>query len=321
MCEKETVPYCYIADKKYAELLIISINSLLRNQTKNRKLLIYVIVENEEEIDRAAFLKRIVYSGTEAKIVWKIGKRPDLAYVKNHSNLTSIVFIKFLLPELFHNKHKFIFYLDCDTLLFGDPANSIQPDKEKSIMACRDIHQTWDQAYHENAENIFEEISGAEPYLNSGVMLLNVDKLIELKFFDKCCGYQMKYLKQKRFQDQDCINLAALGQWSELPSKFNIPVDSLFVRPLWKRALLYKKTVNMPGDKIIHFAGPYKMGRGGLFQLPIRWAVEQYAGKKISPLDVVGYILEAFYDDLFKVWKRMDQWWSRKFLLCQVLIF
>jgi len=299
------IPYCYITDTNYLDVLIGSVNSLIKNFPHDSEPVIYIVTEAGNSFDKQPFLSEILDQNIAKKIEWLSCDLPCEKSELSRSRIPSTTYLRFALPNLFIGRHDFVFYVDGDTLIEGDPANSVSIKETFSLMASpSSVGHDWGYIYPE-AEQSFEGVKATDKYFNSGVLLLNVKELYREGFTRKCVALQKKYQAKTRFMDQDIINLAVLREWKQLPWKFNVTSGWLYPYPVWKRPARYKKFREIEAPKILHFTGPRKGGRGGLFNLPVRFYYEKCVKRRVRSMDYLRFIFEAIRDDLINVWNRI----------------
>lgn len=127
---------------------------------------------------------------------------------KNHkSEFTPFSMLRLLLPKLKLNTDK-ILYLDTDTMFLDDVSLLYNMDiKEYDFAAVQDA--------------VGHHFFGKR-YINTGVMLINYNKIIENEVFDKSITYLNKHFSF--MPDQDAINKASKAKLI-IPRRFNEQKD------------------------------------------------------------------------------------------------
>ena len=206
----------YAGNIKVFDGLLISLTSLAKH-TK-QPFTAYVLTMDLQEIDQAympiqdnqiALLKSVITKYNPENKIVKIDTT-DLYHQifdnsKNNevSRCTPYAMLRLLAPHLpLPNK---IIYLDVDTIVNGDIAELYAIDVSKhEAGVVRDI--------------MFVNFVGFFNYFNSGVMLLNLDKIKQTGSFDK--AIEMCKAKRMAFADQDALN-KYIKYRLMIPYKFN----------------------------------------------------------------------------------------------------
>jgi lipopolysaccharide biosynthesis glycosyltransferase len=115
---------------------------------------------------------------------------------------------KFRLPELLPGLDR-VLYLDCDVIVRADlKALFATPLGGASLGACRDIGVLW------NAR-----MSEIDPYFNSGVMLLDLERMRRDDATRRLIA--VKRVSRDGFMDQDCLNAVFAGSVQLLDPRWN----------------------------------------------------------------------------------------------------
>ena len=154
------------------------------------------------------------------------------------------------LPVAMQSEYERILYLDADIYFHGgDLAELFAIDMGSCpIAAVRDNCQWVKQ---DKLVAIFKRLSlPAEKYLNSGVILIDVQKFVSEDILGRCLTYGRKMKGKQRQHDQELINCVLHGNWTELSPMWN------WQQPL--RSAYFE--VYLP-VRISHFIGPGKPWR------------------------------------------------------------
>lgn len=210
----ETIVVAYCFDRNYAPFAAVSTYSLVKNSTS--KLRIYWCV-GEADVDFAGGLARALREKTshELSIVclraelfadWKTNLGASLI-----SHYSAGAFFRLLLPDALPEDR--IVYIDCDTIVQVDLAELYRIDMQgKSIGGVPD---RWASMLHRMP------FAPGEPYVNTGVLLLDLAALRNEDFWDKCRAIYEAYSDDIQFVDQCIINKYAEGRKFILPEKWN----------------------------------------------------------------------------------------------------
>lgn len=144
-----------------------------------------------------------------------------VADLPSSSQWPKIVYARMLLPVLLPKDIKRVIYLDCDMLvrwpveklyeidLEGHPLGAVKDSLAPFIALRRDMRQN---------SNIFD---AADPYFNSGVLVMDLEQWRQLDIKTKIAELAQKGLMKQLYFDQDMLNLIFRGQWRQLPWRWN----------------------------------------------------------------------------------------------------
>ena len=240
------IPIFFTIDDLYAPFLAVAINSAIKNSSKDRCYRAIILHQclNEDNISKLKALE------TEN---FKIDLTPMKANFKalddRMSNrlrcdyFTLTIYFRLFIPAMFPQYEKGI-YIDSDVVLTDDIAKLYDTDiGDNLIGACNDLSIADIPplvAYTENAVGVKKQ-----EYINSGVLLMNLNKLRECDIE----GHFLNLLNTYHFDciapDQDYINAMCNGKiyyldesWDAMPndarpplSKTNLIHYNLFSKP------------------------------------------------------------------------------------------
>ena len=163
-------------------------------------------------------------------------------------------YYRFILTDIAPNIDKAL-YLDCDLVINSDLYFLWNTDISNFYAAgVEDCH--WLNIEHK----LNLGLKPNEPYVNAGVLLLNLKKMrqdsIKEKFF-----HNLKKIKNKiKYDDQDVINYTFKGKIKLLPPKYNLLVwFSYAMREGWRTSYnWYEMVEGTQNPAIIHYAGETK---------------------------------------------------------------
>nr|WP_197501560.1 glycosyltransferase family 8 protein [Hyphomonas sp. Mor2] len=96
----------------------------------------------------------------------------------------------------------------------------------------------------------------AAPYLNAGVMVIDLDQVRRDSGFSKALDVISEHGADLPYQDQDAINWIYWGQWTELPLEWNVQRFQLLER--FESYFSAETLAACQDPKIVHFTGPEK---------------------------------------------------------------
>ena len=195
--------------------LIIGLYSLLENTSSIKK--IYLLIETENIYD-VPYLDYIINKyDVEFKLI-KVNKLIKKKFNKNNPNkdsfFTAFTYGKLILTEIVEENK--VLYLDTDTLVVKDISNLWNYDiSEYYIAGVKD----WGIEERGNIEEL--GINGK--YVNSGVVIFNLDKMRKDNVESKC--FELINNIELIFPDQDALNYVCTDKELYLPSMYNVCDD------------------------------------------------------------------------------------------------
>lgn len=134
--------------------------------------------------------------------------------------ISTTAFARIFLPDLLDKEITKVLYLDCDIACNGSLKKLWEIDLEGSaiggIIDCNGTHA----GYHERIKTPINV-----PYINSGVLLMNLDKWRKDDLIQKVCDCAIEH--QFPLLDQDSLNFVFQGDIKLLPVKYN--TQTLFI--------------------------------------------------------------------------------------------
>lgn len=203
----------YTCDNNYIWIMGISAISLFENNKHIKNLTIYLLGENISEENK----KKILEIGCKYKRNIIITDVPDFDIpeylISERWPLSAFtrLFCGILLPADINK----ILYLDCDTVIAGDIAelDKIELD-EKMVFGVKDCIG---YPYKMNIG-----LKSEDPYINAGVLLLNLVELRNVNIKKLITDYMKCYEKFINYADQDILNGALKGRIGILQPKYNV---------------------------------------------------------------------------------------------------
>lgn len=207
----------YAADDNYAEIMGVSILSLLESNKSAECITIYIVedgisVTNLEEIE-------LMITSYQREVVFI--KKPDIRGMLGVELKTlrwsDSAYSRLFLKELFitYPEVEKLLYLDCDTLI----VDSLQR------LYDTDISGYLGAACLECMSNMHKRIIGArktDNYVNTGMLLLNVKRWIEEDIQTVCGDFIRKYKGKTEYVDQGVINGTVSTRFKIVSPRYNL---------------------------------------------------------------------------------------------------
>ncbi len=199
----------YSIDNKYILYGYVSMISILQSKNYNTFISFYLIIPDNFTNEN----KNIIYSLYEKYEYFNItfiyiGNRYKEVKIINYLNQGA--YYRLSLGELLPNLNKII-YLDCDVIVYKDLTNLYNTNFNNNLMLARKMEY--------EKKKLFK--------MNSGVLLLNLKKMREIKFEKNILDIINRGFVSK-VQDQGLLIKYYFNQIGHLNEKYNIPTQGLF---------------------------------------------------------------------------------------------
>ena len=210
------VLYCF--DSKFWRMAAVSMESLLATANENTSVKFYCMVA--PNTDGREQIENIIKSHRGGSgLVWreiKASENPFQNY--EYARWSPVIFYRCIAHRFFTDIDK-ILYLDSDILVCRDLTELFDTDLNDYVLGgVRDMAPVNDRFHPQGiiVKKFAEKYLNNGPYINSGVLLLNLEKMREnenLLFETKIPLF---------YPDQDLINAAFVGKIKILPLKYNL---------------------------------------------------------------------------------------------------
>lgn len=215
----EKINVVYITDERYAMPTCISVYSLTVNKACNDALNIYIICD--EVSDKAK--KRFLALSSDRAYIDLIDVTEErykalaltCLYASN-IHVTATALFKLNLPDILQNEDKVV-YVDGDTLIQKSLYNLYNCELNSNYVASvNDMMDKKDSGFSTYAAQVGLR---RESYFNSGVMLLNLEKMREDGITRKLLEYRENGINY--YMDQDAFNIVLGEKRVTLPYIYN----------------------------------------------------------------------------------------------------
>lgn len=237
---------------------MVDLYSLLKNNKNVKKIYLLLETDNINDVPKLAEIiakykvkvEIINFNNIFDKLVAKENINRDTIY-------SNFCFARLALPSLI--KEDKIIYIDTDAIVLQDISHlwNINMD-DYYVAGCKD--------YGIIRDGTFSRLNITGKYVNSGVIILNLNKIrednIQEKWFDVINNNELKY------PDQDALNIVCQNHELYLPSMYN------YIRNVTKE-ILWPEYI-----KVVHYAGP-----------KVQWVVDKMLAELWYSVE------EMFYDE------------------------
>lgn len=215
---KEVVPVFFATDDNYLPFLTVALSSMKKNASKKYDYKVYILHSNLNEADGKK-LQELCSENFEIYYVDVSERVKDIEkYLHLRDYYTAAIYYRLFIVGMFPNYDKAL-YLDCDTVILGDVAELYQTDLGDNFIGAIP-----DQAVASVPEfcNYTKDALGidGDKYFNSGVILMNLKKFREEKFYERFYNVLSSY-DFTVAPDQDCLNLICKGKVKYFPTAWN----------------------------------------------------------------------------------------------------
>ena len=208
---KTQIHICMSLDNNLIYPTLVSMTSALENCDKNKIILVYyILLSYDFNISNLDIIESLRDKYPVKINYYKIP--PRFNNLRSWTDKTTAIYYKLYIPFMFPNLKRYIF-LDGDTLIYKDLNEMFNLDFNNSYVLGYPFH-TAKQA----------DISGVKiiKYINSGVMLVNNEKIINDKKDAELMDYTIKNCKKLSYPTQDPINIVFNNNIGFLPLKYGI---------------------------------------------------------------------------------------------------
>ncbi|MGD9153549.1 MAG: glycosyltransferase family 8 protein [Gammaproteobacteria bacterium] len=268
----KTVHITYCSDKICLRPMVASAISAIRNLNSKCQAHIHLLYRNIElsalielqDFFWKKFQAKFDFYAVPKKLAKKFNnKKCPQKYISDA--MFDRLFIHKLIPKL--NK---TIYIDADTIVTGDLSELYYTDlNDNYIGAVIEPPFEFDEKTHGYDAIRHMKLDIDTFYFNSGVLLMDLNKLRKINFIKKCQNYFNKYINNIVWPDQDILN-GVLGEKTLfIAPKFNSSVyDNIMTSQdyyeyleFYGKSLCYsddevQTSINQP--VILHYVGAYK---------------------------------------------------------------
>ena len=249
----------YAANDKYAQYLCVTLNSLLNYVSDNRKYNIFILETDISDINKN-YIEQVGKGKANVSITFintveqfnKYGTEKLFC----HLYFTKEMYLRIFIPSILSDFDKAI-YIDIDTIIMDDISKLYDMDLGDSYLgAAKDFNTIVNYKYYDSVKKYFDEIlkfKDVNTYFNSGVLLMNLQKLREISVIEKTYELLDKY-KELLYPDQDILNLICEGNYLPISNCWNyVPLinmaliqdeDFLPIMPDWADGVVNRKIVH-----------------------------------------------------------------------------
>lgn len=224
----------YASDDNYAEIMGVSILSLLESNKDVAHIRLFIVEDGICEENRKKLRGMAEGFDREIEFIKKPDIRKKLGVELTTLRWSDSTYSRLFLQELFApypEVHKLL-YLDCDSLVVGNLQDLWNTDISAFLGA----------ACLECMSNLHKRIIGMKKtgnYINAGMMLLNVDRWIEEGIQQVAIDFIRRYKGKTEYVDQGVINGTVSNRFLLVNPRYNL--TSLAYDFTYKEMQIYRK--------------------------------------------------------------------------------
>lgn len=198
----------YAFDSQYYYIAHVSMKSIMINQDFDTFIIFHILI-SEITNKIKTIIGKICIEHKNCKIRYYLLKRKFEEFcTKGYTKWTKTIFYRIFLQNVLINEKK-VLYLDCDTIVYKDLKEIYNYNIERYYYAG----MLQKKSANINGYKI-------KNYINSGVILINLENLRKDNIFSYILKYLRKNNKKLLFPDQDAINAVCHRKNAILPRKF-----------------------------------------------------------------------------------------------------
>lgn len=261
---KNSIAIVYSSDDKYANCLYISLYSMIKNASSEYNYDI-LIIDGKISPYHKKQIKSLQKNNISIRYInidpYLIDIDRNIFYLVSTHTISS--YYRFFIHEIL-SSYKKIIYIDPDTIILHDISELFKENINSYLIgAAIDIGMICNiNNKNEKTKEIIKNklmMNNQNEYFQGGLMLMNLDKLREFNFTQKCINC-LKRVKTPRFVDQDILNSVCYKKVKWIDSSWNVlwhlPFKVKHYERLLPEALYLKYLSDRENTKIIHYAGP-----------------------------------------------------------------
>lgn len=221
-------------NSKWYYYLVVNIYSLLKSNSKIKK--IYLLVETED-INDIKYLSNVRDKFNVEFVLINFNKHCN-KYLEDDCPNANTIYSNFCFSRLMladFVEEDYVLYLDTDAIVINDISHLWDYDLDGYyLLGCRD--------YGVESHNYLKNLELKGKYVNSGVVLFNLKLIRKEKLIKK--WFSLINSQKLLYPDQDALNIICTEKEIYIPSMYNYSHG------------VTKQVISRDLIKIIHYAGP-----------------------------------------------------------------
>lgn len=261
--EENSINVVFSTNNKYAYYMIVALQSLITNASPDRKYDV-IILETDIVQETKDIISEMQKDNISIRFVntESLFEKPENKDLFTHLYFSKEMYLRIFIPEILNNYDKAI-YLDCDTIIQSDLAELFDTDiNDYYLAAVKDYNSIVNFRQYPNVKLYFEEaikIPDINSYFNSGVLLMNLNKLREIKLSERAFEH-LKIHQKLLYPDQDLLNIVCAGNVKILDNGWNFvfAINPALVQNNYFIPQALEWTKGLGNQKVIHYISENK---------------------------------------------------------------
>jgi lipopolysaccharide biosynthesis glycosyltransferase len=242
------------SDNEYVPWYGIMLTSLfLNNQEEHFDIFLLTAGLTKENTDK---LERLVAKYNQSlHIILVDTKILSRCPVRPHDHISIATWFRILAPDLLPETVDKALYLDGDIIINGPVRELYETDMEGIAIAA-----ALDESYNNTERYRQLGLDPSRPYLNAGVLLMNLCLWRKERLVDVCLDCIDKNRERLLFHDQDTLNLALGNKSKIIPIEYNFQFGFIrsYIHDSYDQVMKQEIMKVAAHPVIIHFSGPGK---------------------------------------------------------------
>ena len=241
MSDGETINICLSSDDNYAKHAGVVIASILYNANSDDNLIISILDGGISEKYKNEILSLKSIKNCEINFIKIDNAMFDIFKdIQTHAYISLPAYFRLKMPTFLPEAKKVI-YLDCDVIVNTSLKELYETDIDNYLLAGV-------------LDSKRRMIKKNPTYINTGVLLINIEKLREDNLENKVLEYAKQNAKKIKFGDQEIINDVCKGKIKLIDKEWNVQSSNFVNRSCYTH-----------NPKIIHFVSQRKPWHFGSF--------------------------------------------------------
>lgn len=242
----------YVFDENFSDAALVSVLSCMEN---NHEELVFHLITFENNAHNLKYINEEIalknhrfknYLFDVTRLNWSLGRLGARNSSPVNASFSNAAYLKIFIPELVQEDR--VIFIDSDTLVGTCLRDLWENEIEGKMIAG--VFNDGMPYFLKDEEDVFGYKSS--DYVNTGVLLMDLNQLRQTKFVSKCQAAYKNYAAQIKFSDQDLINLALQTNKCLLHERFNT-----FAKFTENKEIIDKKIGSLK-NSILHFIGDVK---------------------------------------------------------------
>ena len=285
-------------DDSYARPLAVTLYSFLSKIEDSVSVNLYVIEDNISSESRNRLARVVENIRPKTHLHWMVVPSQKLEGLKENGRFSIAAYLRIFIPDLLPTEAHRAIYLDCDLLVGESLHNLNQVDlKGAALGAVRDFSiATVSHPYSDIKNYSSLGLNSDDPYFNSGVLVIDIDKWRTENISQKAVDYILECGGSMGNADQDALNAMLTYNWKQLPYSWNVQGALLYLHESAATDIseeLRSQRKNLLSQaKIIHFSGSPKPWEASLnHPYAKQWRACLLRSQWFTPIEAIAWFV------------------------------